>query len=65
LEYESCTLTSPDVMTITPVGDVLRITLRVYDLDVPEAERDKATSAKDLVFDVGNETFGVRTMIAG
>ena len=59
------TLTSPNVMTITAVGDVLRITLRVYDLDVPEAERDKATSAKDLVFDVGNETFGVRRMIAG
>ena len=59
------TLTSPNVMTIAAVGDVLRITLRVYDLDVPEGERDKATSAKDLVFEVGNETFGVRRMIAG
>jgi hypothetical protein len=52
-------------MTITPVGDVLRITLRVYDLDVPPAERDQATSAQDLVFDVGSETFGVRRLLAG
>lgn len=59
------TLTSPNVMTISPLGDVLRITLRVYDLDVPAAERDRATSAQDLVFDVGSETFGVRRLLAG
>jgi PhoD-like phosphatase len=59
------TLTLPNIMTITPVGDVLRIMLRVYDLDVPAAERDQATSAQDLMFDVGSETFGVRRMLAG
>ena len=58
-------LTSPNIMTLTPVGDVLRVTLRVYDLDVPSAERERATSAKDLVFDVGSEAFGVRRLLAG
>jgi hypothetical protein len=58
-------LTSPNLVTVAPLGDLLRITLRVYDLDVPPAERNRATSAKDLVFDVGSETFGVRRMLAG
>lgn len=58
-------LGDPNVMTVEPVGDVLRVTLRVYDLDVPAAERDTAPSAKDLVFDVGSETFGVRRLLAG
>jgi hypothetical protein len=58
-------LSAPNVMTIAPVGDVLRITLRVYDLGVPPADRDQPTSAKDLAFDVGSETFGVRRLLAG
>ena len=58
------TLTSPNIMTLTPVGNVLRVTLRVYDLDVPPAERERATSAKDIVFDVGSEAFGVRRLLA-
>ena len=56
---------SPNVLTVTPVGDVLRITLRVYDLEVPAAERDQATSAQDLVFDVETRPSASGRMLAG
>ena len=56
-------LGDPNIMTIEPRGEVLRVTLQVFDLDRPESERRAAPSAKDLVFDVGNETFGVRRML--
>ncbi|MGH8701961.1 MAG: alkaline phosphatase D family protein [Burkholderiales bacterium] len=58
-------LGDPNVMMLEPRGQALRVTLRVYDLDVPAAERDRPSSAKDLVFDVGTETFGLRRMLAG
>lgn len=50
----------PNLMTLEPRGDVLRVILRVFDLDQPPSEREKFPSSKDLVFDVGNETFGLR-----
>jgi hypothetical protein len=56
-------LGDPNLMTIEPRGEILRVTLRVYDIDTPAEERDRAVSAKDLVFDVGAETFGVRRML--
>jgi hypothetical protein len=55
----------PNLMTLEPHGEALRVTLRVFDLEVPAAERGSSPSAKDLVFDVGNETFGLRRMLAG
>jgi hypothetical protein len=54
----------PNLMTLEPRGEVLRITLQVFDLELPAAERGRAPSAKDLVFDVGSETFGVRRRLA-
>jgi hypothetical protein len=56
-------LGDPNVMTVEPHGGYLRISLRVWDLDSPPAERGAGT--KDLVFDVGSETFGLRRMLAG
>ena len=56
-------IVDPNLMTRAPRGDVLRVTLHAYDLSVPPAERKGAPSAKDLVFDVGNETFGLRRMV--
>ncbi len=56
-------LGDPNIMTIEPRGELLRVTLQVFDLDRPEAERRAAPSAKDLVFDVGSETLGVRRML--
>lgn len=55
----------PNLMTLEPRGDVLRVTLRVFDLGLPAAERGAAPSPKDLVFDIGSETFGVRRLLAG
>jgi hypothetical protein len=49
----------------TPRRSILCVALRVNDLDVFPAERDRATSAKELVLDVGSETFGVRRPLAG
>jgi len=57
-------LGDPNLMTLEPRGDVLRVTLRVFDLDLPPAERGAAPSPKDLVFDVGSETFGLRRLLA-
>ena len=54
----------PNIMTLEPIGDVLRVTLRVYDLEAPAGERDRPASAKDLVFDVGAETTGLRRLLA-
>jgi hypothetical protein len=55
----------PNYLSVAPHNGALRVTLRVYDLEVPETERNNAASAKDLVFDVGNETFGVRRLLFG
>lgn len=52
----------PNVMTVEPHHGNLRICLRVFDLDLPLSERADG-SAKDLVFDVGNETFGLRRLL--
>ena len=57
-------LEDPNLMTLEPRGEVLRVTLRVYDLEAPAAERDRPASAKDLVFDVGAETIGLRRQLA-
>jgi hypothetical protein len=57
-------LEDPNLMTLEPKGEVLRVTLRVYDLEAPAAERDRPASAKDLVFDVGGETVGLRRLVA-
>lgn len=54
----------PNLMTLEPHGENLRVSLRVFDLSLPPAERGKRPSEKDLVFDVGNETFGLRRMLA-
>ena len=54
----------PNLMTLEPRGEVLRVTLRVYDLDLPPSERAVSPGRKDLVFDIGNETFGLRRMLA-
>lgn len=56
-------LGDPNLMTLEVRGELLRVTLRVFDLSRPAAERGAATSAKDLVFDVGSETFGVRRLL--
>ena len=55
----------PNYLSVAPHNGTLRVTLRVYDLEVPETERSNSASAKDLVFDVGNETFGVRRLLFG
>jgi len=55
-------LSDPNVMTVEPRHGSLQICLRVFDLELPPAEREHG-SAKDLVFDVGNETFGLRRLL--
>jgi hypothetical protein len=54
----------PNLMTLEPRGEVLRVTLRVFDLSLPPVERNRSPGPKDLVFDVGNETFGLRRLLA-
>lgn len=55
-------LSDPNLMTVEPRHGSLQICVRVFDLDLPPAEREHG-SAKDLVFDVGNETFGLRRLL--
>ena len=57
-------LGDPNLMTIEARGQALRVTLRVFDLDLSPNERGTDPSPKDLVFDVGAETFGLRRMLA-
>lgn len=58
------TVVDPNLITLEPRNDLLRVCLKVYDLSVPEAERMQAVG-KDLVFDVGSERFGARRMLFG
>lgn len=55
-------LSDPNLMTVEPRHGSLQICLRVFDLGLPPAERAHG-SAKDLVFDVGNETLGLRRLL--
>ena len=42
-----------NIMTIEPRVEALRITLRIFDIELPEAKRGTVPSARDVVFDVG------------